>query len=112
MQDITVGASVLGSYGTSGLGKSTLCKALCDYFSGQFSGRVCHVELSETFRMARVSHSGLGEAYRMKRQNPMLQKLCGFEKDLLGRITDIGQVMQYVLIILMWIFYCPCKCLE
>ena len=96
VQDITVGAPVLGLHGTSGLGKSTLCKALCDYFSGKFLGRVCHVELGETLRMAKVSHSGLDEASKMKRQHLMLQKLCSFDKGLLSRITDSGQVMEFV----------------
>ncbi|KAG0581319.1 hypothetical protein KC19_4G242500 [Ceratodon purpureus] len=94
VQDITVGAPVLGLHGTSGLGKSTLCKALCDYFSGKFLGRVCHVELGETFRMAKVSHSGLDEASKMKRQHLMLQKLCSFDKGLLSRITDTGQGLK------------------
>jgi ABC-type glutathione transport system ATPase component len=96
VKDITVGARVLGLYGTSGLGKSTLCKALCDYFSGKILGRVCHVELGETSRMGRDYQSGFGEMSRLKRQNTMLQKLCGFDEDLLGRITEIGQVKQFV----------------
>ena len=82
MKNATVGAPVLGLYGTTGRGKSTLSKALCDYFSAEFSSRVCHVEL-------------LSERSRMRRQRLMLKNLCGIERDVLDRITDDRQVLQF-----------------
>lgn len=103
--DIRVGALVLGLYGMVGRGKSTFSKALCDYFYGKFSGRVCHVDMDEAHvdldEASRMKRQKLmGEASRMKRQKLMLKALCGFEKDVLGRITNVGQVMQVVLGIL------------
>lgn len=42
-----LGARILGLYGTGGLGKTFICKALCDHFSDEYSGRVCYVEYSD-----------------------------------------------------------------
>ncbi|KAG0605267.1 hypothetical protein M758_9G044500 [Ceratodon purpureus] len=74
------GTSVLGLYGTTGRGKTTLCKALCDHFSAEFLGRVCHVEL--------------GVTSKMKRQKTMLERLCGIERDVLDRLTDVRQGLE------------------
>lgn len=43
------GARVLGIHGVSGTGKTTLAKRLCDYYSHEFAGRVCHLELKSMF---------------------------------------------------------------
>ncbi|KAG0561331.1 hypothetical protein KC19_9G056000 [Ceratodon purpureus] len=76
----SMGAAVMGLYGTTGGGKTTLSKALCDYFSAEFLGRVCHVEF--------------GEGSRMKRQGVMLENLCGIERDVLDRLTDVRQGLE------------------
>ena len=38
------GHEYLGLYGMGGVGKTTLCKAMCAFFQGEFGGRVCYVE--------------------------------------------------------------------
>ena len=81
VKDNVVGASVLGLYGSSGLGKTTLAKAACDYFAREFEGRVCHVELGKNME-------------RMKRQKLMLKTLCGVEEDVLSWVVDDRQVRQ------------------
>lgn len=39
------GVCMVGFYGTGGMGKTTICKALCNEFFIEFRGRVCHAEL-------------------------------------------------------------------
>ncbi|KAG0605382.1 hypothetical protein M758_9G054400 [Ceratodon purpureus] len=80
VSDASEGPSLLGLYGTTGRGKTTLCKALCDHFSAEFLGRVCHVELCE--------------GSRMKRQKLMLGNLYGIEKDVLERLMDVRQGLE------------------
>ena len=36
---------VVGLYGMGGIGKSSICKALCNDFFTEFCGRVCYAEL-------------------------------------------------------------------
>jgi ABC-type branched-subunit amino acid transport system ATPase component len=36
---------VVGLHGMGGMGKTTICKALCNHFVSKFRGRVCHAEL-------------------------------------------------------------------
>ena len=36
---------VVGLYGMGGIGKSSICKALCNEFFTEFRGRVCYAEL-------------------------------------------------------------------
>lgn len=41
------GTRILGLYGMRGMGKTLICKALCDHFSDEYSERVCYVEYSD-----------------------------------------------------------------
>jgi hypothetical protein len=36
---------VIGLYGLGGMGKTQICKIMCNELDGEFDGRVCHVEL-------------------------------------------------------------------
>ena len=39
------GVCIPGLYGMVGIGKSSICKVLCNEFFTKFHGRVCHAEL-------------------------------------------------------------------
>jgi len=39
------GVQKLGLFGMGGVGKTTVSKALCNFFQQDYFGRVCHVEL-------------------------------------------------------------------
>jgi hypothetical protein len=91
--DARVGARVLGLSGTSGVGKTTLSKALCDYFFGEFLGRVCYVDVGVASRMGVGWHAERNEASRLGRVKLILERLCGFDKDALRKITDSRQVI-------------------
>lgn len=93
VEDARVGAGVLGLSGTSGVGKTTLCKALCDYFFGEFLGRVCYVDVGVASRMGVGWHAERNEASRLGRVKLILERLCGFDKDALRKITDSRQVI-------------------
>ena len=71
------GMQMLGLYGTGGVGKTTICKALCNHF--RFQGRVCHVELGP-----REEHLDL--------QKKVLKKLTNLGDQALQGITDSDQV--------------------
>ncbi|KAG0603715.1 hypothetical protein M758_10G115900 [Ceratodon purpureus] len=42
------GIQVMGLHGIGGIGKTTMCKAMCNEVFERFGGRVCHVELNTT----------------------------------------------------------------
>ena len=38
---------MIGLYGLGGMGKTQICKIMCNELEGEFDGRVCHVELGK-----------------------------------------------------------------
>ena len=36
---------MIGLYGLGGMGKTEICKMMCNEMDGEFDGKVCHVEL-------------------------------------------------------------------
>lgn len=44
-KDESRGVYVMGLYGMVGIGKTSICKALCNEFYTEFHGKVCHAEL-------------------------------------------------------------------
>ncbi|KAG0590565.1 hypothetical protein KC19_1G110000 [Ceratodon purpureus] len=44
-KDESLGVCVMGLYGMVGIGKTSICKALCNEFYTKFHGKVCHAEL-------------------------------------------------------------------
>ena len=36
---------MIGLYGMGGMGKTEICKMMCNEMDGEFDGKVCHVEL-------------------------------------------------------------------
>lgn len=47
---------MIGLYGMGGIGKTTICKAMCNEMSKEFNGKVCHIELkssSESLQLLR-----------------------------------------------------------
>ncbi|KAG0575840.1 hypothetical protein KC19_5G034700 [Ceratodon purpureus] len=84
VQDISVdskswGTHKLGLYGMGGLGKTTMCRALCKYFHEDFYGRVCHVEL--------------GSKPPLELQKMVMSKLLRLGKEVVESITstDVGR---------------------
>lgn len=37
---------ILGFYGIGGIGKTTMCKILCNHLASEFDNKVCHVEMA------------------------------------------------------------------
>jgi len=79
----------LGLYGMGGLGKTTMCKALCNHFQKEFNGRVCHVELG--------SESPLTLPKKvLKNQKKVLKNLLRVRDDLLERVTNASEVLNHL----------------
>ena len=38
---------MIGLYGMGGMGKTQICKMMCNEMDGEFDGKVCHVELGK-----------------------------------------------------------------
>ena len=58
---------VMGLYGVAGIGKTTMCKILCNELDGEFNSKVHHVELP--------SGSEVGEFNRKVHHLQLLQKV-------------------------------------
>lgn len=76
------GRQYLGLYGMGGVGKTTLCVAMCSYFQDQYCGKVLHVELiSDQLKERRLA--------RLKRA---VRQLTDFDKYVSNRIASEEQV--------------------
>ena len=72
------GCDLLGFYGTGGMGKTTICKALCNHFLSEFQGRVCHLELGSEEPLVLLKRS--------------LTALTGLRKDVVDQVHSESQV--------------------
>ena len=61
-----------------GLGKTTLCKVMCNHYFGEFGGNVIHINL-------RLNTS-------VEQQKKVIAKLTGATQDELSRISDSDEV--------------------
>ncbi|KAG0622823.1 hypothetical protein M758_3G126300 [Ceratodon purpureus] len=78
VEDTKSGVLLLGLYGMAGLGKTTMSKALNDYFHQELMGRVCHLELGDNSKA-------------LMRQREVLEKLWGLKNDVLDGVKDVDQ---------------------
>ncbi|KAG0562315.1 hypothetical protein KC19_9G136400 [Ceratodon purpureus] len=78
VEDTNSGVLLLGLYGMAGLGKTTMSKALTDYFHRELMGRVCHLELGDSSKA-------------LMRQKEVLEKLWGLKNDVLDGVKDVDQ---------------------
>ena len=72
------GCDLLGFYGTGGMGKTTICKALCNHFLSEFQGRVCHLELGSEKPLVLLKRA--------------LKALTGLRKDVVDQVHSELQV--------------------
>ena len=72
------GPQRLGLYGMGGLGKTTLSKALCNYFGPLFNYRVCHLEIG--------SNEKDPDEQKFRRHVLILKRLSGLSEERIARI--------------------------
>ena len=80
------GRQCLGLYGMGGLGKTTMCKALCSYFGPSFNHKVYHLQIGSND--CKISEKNLFE-----RHKELLRKLIGLSEDEIKRIQNPRQVL-------------------
>lgn len=79
-----------GIYGMSGLGKTTLCKVLCNHYRQEFKGKVCHLQL-------RTSHvyganSTFNDELELDNMRQVLKHLAKAPEHLVQQVMDLTQV--------------------
>lgn len=95
MEENETGLLLLGLYGMAGLGKTTMSKAICDYFQTEFGmTRVCRLELSNvsTTRSLSLDESMKRKAEILMHQKEVLDKLWCVEARVLSATSDTDQV--------------------
>lgn len=70
---LAYGVRIVGVYGVGGIGKTTICKAMCNDLSKEYRGRVAHVELE-----SRPEDELLKD---------MLRRLTGIKPELIGAMN-------------------------
>ena len=80
------GCYYLGLYGLGGVGKTTLCKAMCSYFQKEYGSRVCYVELPSD------AEERSAERDRISRLKSVIQGLTGCNTRIVDRIHSESQV--------------------
>ena len=50
---------MIGLYGIGGIGKTTICKAICNEMSKEFNDKVCHIELKCSTEPLKLLHGVL-----------------------------------------------------
>ena len=68
------GACVVGLYGVGGIGKTTMCQALCNEFSARMQGRVCHI--------------GLGIASNLELLQELLKRLTDKNYECISKLNE------------------------
>ena len=69
---------VVGMYGVGGIGKTTICKALCNELSSRFWDNVCHVEF--------------GQGSELKLLQKALKRLTTLNHEMLDKLDDVEEV--------------------
>lgn len=72
----------MGLYGIGGIGKTTACKALCNYLFEKFQNKVCHIEF----------HNG-SEWEFLGILHTMIKKFTNITDDVLTKFND-GEVCK------------------
>jgi uridine kinase len=72
-------ACVVGMYGVGGIGKTTICKALCNELSSRFHDNVCHVEF--------------GQGSELKLLQKALKRLTTLNHEMLDKL-DLEEVIS------------------
>ncbi|KAG0627844.1 hypothetical protein M758_2G232200 [Ceratodon purpureus] len=88
------GVCVLGLYGMGGIGKTSICKALCNDFFTKFYGKVCHAELE------RGSKEGLLREVLKSLTSTGSERLNEFNEDQLRNALKEGSIKDPVFLAL------------
>lgn len=70
---------VVGIHGVGGVGKTTICKVLCNEFSSRYHDKVSHVEF--------------GRGSEMKLLQKALKRLTTISHEILDELDDVGEVI-------------------
>lgn len=91
------GCKILGIYGVGGIGKTTICKALCNELSNEYEGRVCHIELETQVTIPQETKSIVEGSLRQ-----LVMLLTNMNAEFVQTL-DEGKVRGWCL--MLWIWY-------